>query len=58
MRYPEVAQTHFKDFETILADRKRINLLLWILQMSPSYHDTYLNKLKDDSQETLESICF
>ena len=50
LRYPEVAQTHFNEFEnTILTGNKRIDLLHWLLEESPHFNGSSLNKLKDNN---------
>lgn len=50
LQYPEIAQTHFEEFENIiLTGTKRIHLLHWLLQEAPGSNDLFLNKLKDNT---------
>ena len=50
LRYPEVAQIRFEEFEnTILVGKKRLDLLNWVLQESPGFNSTSLNKLKEST---------
>uniref|UniRef100_A0ABD2VXI2 HAUS augmin-like complex subunit 6 N-terminal domain-containing protein n=1 Tax=Trichogramma kaykai TaxID=54128 RepID=A0ABD2VXI2_9HYME len=50
LRYPEIAQIQYKEFEnTILTGSKRLDLLHWILIESPGFNASSFNKLKEDS---------
>lgn len=58
LRYPEIAETCFEDFEsTILVGTKRLDLLLWILKEDPSFNLSAYNKLSDSNLESKIYLC-
>lgn len=56
LKYPELAQTPFREFENLLKGRKRTNLFLWLLQQLEELQQLLFLKEIEHNEEVLKRM--